>query len=309
LSRELNDDFDEDDLPSGSLDLEKGSGQVGAGATSTYGNDGIDFDDDLYGSDDAGANKALELDLPNAPPSAARRAPAPAPQAPPRGPMDVPDLAFDAAPQRARSGQHPAAAPPPPRSSGSLPAVRTSGTHPAAGQSGQHPAAGAIPPAPPSSSHGVSVGHAPAAPAGAAGEEGHHGFAPPAPSSASGLQDPSGPQSGPTGPTGLTAPMAPMAPLAKPTGAAMIAKYPAPPTKIAQAPMYTVRVILRQLELRTDLESLRRRRSPDVPLYEAALRAYDTRTFRLGMAINCAALAIATFVFFLPVMLRFLRAD
>jgi hypothetical protein len=289
LSRELNDDFDENDLPSGSLDLEKGSGQVGAGAPSTYGTDGIDFDDDLYGNDDAGANKALELDLPNAPPGAAP---------PPGSPMDVPDLAFDAAPQRGRSGHHPAPAAPPPRSSGSLQAVRTSGTHPGTGQSGHHPAAGGIPSAPPSSSRGVSGGQASPPP----GEEGHHGFAPPAPSSASGLDDPSGPHSAPT------AAMPPMGP-PKPTAAAVIAKYPAPPTKITQAPIYTVRVILRQLELRTDLESLRRRRSPDVPLYEAALRAYDTKTFRLGMAINCAVLAIATFIFFLPVMIRFIRAD
>jgi hypothetical protein len=303
LSRELNDDFDEDDLPSGSLDLEKGSGQVGAGVPSTYGNDGIDFDDDLYGSDDAGANKALELDLPNAPHAAPRTSGSPG--APPGGPMDVPDLAFDATPQRGRSGQHPAAAPPPPRSSGSLPAVRTSGAHPAAGQSGQHPAAGGIPSAPPSSSRGASGAHAPAAPP---GDEGHHGFAPPAPSSASGLDDPSGPHSAPLPPSAQSAQMAPPPP-ARPTAAAVIAKYPYPPTKITQAPMYTVRVILRQLELRTDLESLRRRRSPDVPLYEAALRAYDTRTFRLGMAINCAVLAIATFVFFLPVMIRFIRAD
>jgi hypothetical protein len=68
-----------------------------------------------------------------------------------------------------------------------------------------------------------------------------------------------------------------------------------------------VRVLLRQLDLRTDLESLRRRRSPDVPLYEAALRAYEPKTFRLGMAITCAALAVATFIFFLPVILRFTR--
>jgi len=40
------------------------------------------------------------------------------------------------------------------------------------------------------------------------------------------------------------------------------------PLVFAHAPMYAVRVVLRQLELRTDLESLRRRRSPDVPLYE-----------------------------------------
>ena len=148
----------------------------------------------------------------------------------------------------------------------------------------------------------MSGAHAPAAPP---GDEGHHGFAPPAPSSASGLDDPSGPHSAPIAQSGQMAPPPP----AKPTAAAVIAKYPYPPTKIAQAPMYTVRVILRQLELRTDLESLRRRRSPDVPLYEAALRAYDTKTFRLGMAINCAVLAIATFIFFLPVMIRFIRAD
>jgi hypothetical protein len=66
-------------------------------------------------------------------------------------------------------------------------------------------------------------------------------------------------------------------------------------------------VVLRQLELRTDLESLRRRRSPDVPLYEAALKAYEPKTFRLGMAINCAALALATFIFFLRVIIRFVR--
>ncbi|MDB5217100.1 MAG: hypothetical protein JWO86_5027 [Myxococcaceae bacterium] len=316
MSRTLNDDFDDDDLPSGSLDLEKGSGQVGGGAPSTYGNDGIDFDDDLYGSDDPGANKALELDLPHAPakpsgaPSASMsRAPAASSKAPGSmgsmgsigsmaGPMDVPDLAFDAAPQRQ--------APPPPRSSGSLPAVRTSGMHPAAGQSGQHPAAGGIPSAPPSSSRNVSGTHAPfASPAAPPSEGGHHGFAPPAPSSSSGLEDPSS-ERGPH-----SAPMAQMAPLPppKPTAAAVIAKYPDAPSKITQAPMYAVRVVLRQLELRTDLESLRRRRSPDVPLYEAALRAYDTKTFRLGMAINCAALVVATFIFFLPVMIRFIRAD
>ena len=71
--------------------------------------------------------------------------------------------------------------------------------------------------------------------------------------------------------------------------------------------MYAIRVVMRQFELRTDLESLRRRRSPDVPLYEAALRAYDVKTFRLGMAINFAALTVATFIFFLPVILRFMR--
>ena len=99
----------------------------------------------------------------------------------------------------------------------------------------------------------------------------------------------------------------PPEPPAKPTPAAVIAKYPVPPQSIANAPMYALRVVMRQFELRTDLESLRRRRSPDVPLYEAALRAYDVKTFRLGMAINFAALTVAMFIFFLPVILRFMR--
>jgi len=99
------------------------------------------------------------------------------------------------------------------------------------------------------------------------------------------------------------------APPARPTAAAVIAKYPAAPAKVWQAPKYAIQILLRQFELRSELESLRRRRSPDVPLYEAALQAYDPKTFRLGMTLNAAILAIATFVFFLPVILRFMRAD
>jgi hypothetical protein len=98
-------------------------------------------------------------------------------------------------------------------------------------------------------------------------------------------------------------------PPAPPSAAAVIAKYPAPPAKVIHAPMYAVRVFMRQLELRTNLDSLRRRRSPDVPLYEAALKAYDAKTFRLGVAINCAVFTVATVIFFLPVILRFVRAD
>jgi hypothetical protein len=293
LSRTLNDDFDEDDLPSGSLDLEKGGGQVGTGAASSYsGGDGIDFDDELDG-DEAGGGGALELDLPHQ----QQRAATPPTPGPPAGApsRDVPDLVLNAPTAQAKGGSSHGMqqAPPAARSSGSPDAVRTSGMHPAAGQSGQHPAA---PPPPSSSGRALQTMHAPDA---APSEGGHHGFAPPAPSSSRGVEDPSGPQSVPQ----------PPAPPAKPTAAAVIAKYPSPPTKIGQAPMYAVRVILRQLELRTDLESLRRRRSPDVALYEAALRAYDKKTFRLGMAINCAALTVATFVFFLPVIIRFVRAD
>lgn len=94
-----------------------------------------------------------------------------------------------------------------------------------------------------------------------------------------------------------------------PDPAALIARFPPPPAKVWETPGYAVKVLWRQLELRQDLASLRRRRSPDVALYERALTTYDSKTFAVGLAITCAGLAIASFVFFLPVILRFLRAD
>lgn len=90
--------------------------------------------------------------------------------------------------------------------------------------------------------------------------------------------------------------------------AAAIAKYPPPPGKAWHAPVYACKVLWRQLELRQDLESLRRRRSPDVPLYERALQAHDKRSFAIGLAVVCAALAITTVLFFMPVILRFATA-
>jgi len=88
----------------------------------------------------------------------------------------------------------------------------------------------------------------------------------------------------------------------------LIARYPTPPDKIWEAPVYAIRVMLRQLELRQDLASLKKKRSPDVPLYERALRTHDAKTLMVGLAITGAALFVLTFMFFLPVMLRFLRA-
>ncbi len=87
----------------------------------------------------------------------------------------------------------------------------------------------------------------------------------------------------------------------------MIARFPTPPQKVWEAPLYTMKVLWRQLELRQDLASLRKKRSPDVPLYERARKMHDPRTFALGLALTCACLALAGFLFFLPVILRFLR--
>jgi hypothetical protein len=278
LSRELNDDFDEDDLPAGNLDLDTGSSaQVGTGVKADQGGgDGIDFDDDL--ADDSGHGGPLELDMPTsggAPSGHGMSSP------PKGGPAKVTMAAGSGVPDLAMPSKAP------PRSSGSLPAARPSGQQQAV----------KVPPPPPAS-------------------EGHNGFAPPPPSSSSTMapeprssgQLPASHGNGAEDSAPQLAPEPPPPP-AKPTSAALIAKYPVPPRSIANAPVYAIRVVMRQFELRTDLESLRRRRSPDVPLYEAALRAYDARTFRLGMAITCAALLLATVLFFMPVILRFARAD
>jgi len=92
-----------------------------------------------------------------------------------------------------------------------------------------------------------------------------------------------------------------------PNAAAMIARYPAPPSKLWESPIYAMKVLWRQMELRQDIASLKKKRSPDVALYERALKTHDAKTFAVGLAITCATLAIASFVFFLPVILRFMR--
>lgn len=89
--------------------------------------------------------------------------------------------------------------------------------------------------------------------------------------------------------------------------AAIIAGYPPPPSEAWRAPVYALHVIRRQLELRQDLAALRRRRSPDVALYERALGVHDARTFARGLALACAGLALATFLVFLPVIVRMFR--
>jgi hypothetical protein len=172
-----------------------------------------------------------------------------------------------------------------PQSKPSLPA-KISGAHPSASISGSQPAAIRTGPtsspnlsAPPSS-----------------------GDIPPAPLSEPGT---SGPASSP----GQVAAMPPPAPPKEvDTAAAMVAKYPDAPAKVWQTPVYAVKVLLRQFELRQDLESLRRKRSPDVGLYERALAAHDKKQFVIGLAIVCTALAVATVLFFMPVILRFANA-
>lgn len=58
-----------------------------------------------------------------------------------------------------------------------------------------------------------------------------------------------------------------------------------PPTSIFGAPSYALRVILRRRALRRDLERARRRKSADVGLYEASLRAADDGAIRSGLIL------------------------
>lgn len=68
-----------------------------------------------------------------------------------------------------------------------------------------------------------------------------------------------------------------------------------PPDSPWAAPGYALRVLSRRKTLMRELAIARRRRSPDVAVYEAALRTADERAVRLGLAI---ASAVCGLVFF-----------
>ena len=94
-----------------------------------------------------------------------------------------------------------------------------------------------------------------------------------------------------------------------PDAAVMIARYPAPPEAWWKTPGYAMRVLYRQFELRQDIDALKKKRSPDVPLYERALKVHDGTKFLTGMAISFALFMVATTLFFLPVIKRFAFSD
>lgn len=100
-----------------------------------------------------------------------------------------------------------------------------------------------------------------------------------------------------------------MAPGGPPDAAMMIAKYPPPPQVWWKTPGYAMRVLLRQFELRQDIDALKKKRSPDVPLYERALKMHDGGKFITGMAISFAIFMVATTLFFMPVIKRFAFPD
>jgi len=100
-------------------------------------------------------------------------------------------------------------------------------------------------------------------------------------------------------------PEPPPPPSAHDLAAVKIANFPPAPEKVWQAPKYALQVLYRQFELRQDLESLRRKRSPDVGLYERALKSHDPKMYKTGLAITGVAIFVATLLFFMPVIKRF----
>jgi hypothetical protein len=142
----------------------------------------------------------------------------------------------------------------------------------------------------------------PAAPPPAAHGSGDMPAAPPAAASSSSRFAVSAPDSSPDM---ASAPEPPPPPSATDQAAVRIANYPPTPSKLWQAPKYALQVLYRQFELKQDLESLRRKRSPDVGLYERALRTHDPRMYKTGLLITGITLFFATILFFMPVIKRF----
>jgi hypothetical protein len=71
-----------------------------------------------------------------------------------------------------------------------------------------------------------------------------------------------------------------------------------PPASIFGSPTYALRVILRRRSLRDDLERARRRKSPDVGLYEASLRAADDGAVRSGVILMSVVTALVMMLVF-----------
>jgi hypothetical protein len=283
--RALDDGWGDDgsDALSGGLDLSRGGSMaagVGASGPSAYSGGGLSLgdDDDPFADDAAGGS--LELDIPSHHTAQSTRSmPAgsnPSGQPPPGGQQQHHQ-------QHQAGGGVPDLVMPPPRSSNSL-------------------GVGPVPPPPPSSQPSFSGPPSSqpqvSAPPVFGQQQSQPQFDQPPPSQ---------PHVAPQQPQQHEPPQPPRPP-PPPDPAAMIARFPTPPQKIWEAPIYAIRVCLRQLELRQDLASLRKKRSPDVALYERALRTHDEKTFMVGLAITGAAIFVASFIFFLPVILRFLRA-
>jgi len=89
--------------------------------------------------------------------------------------------------------------------------------------------------------------------------------------------------------------------------AARLAGYGPPPKQFWETPMYAFRVLMRQRELKAEAADALAARSPQAPLYQAALHAHDQKAVTTGIALVVGVFFTLTLVFFSPVIVRFVR--
>lgn len=119
---------------------------------------------------------------------------------------------------------------------------------------------------------------------------------------------PSGTMAAAPVPAAPAAPAAPV-PAAPPPDdpAARLAGHGPAPAHFWQTPIYAFRVLMRLRELKGELEAARSSRSNRTPLYEAALHAHDQKAVTTGLAISAGVFLLLTVLFFMPVIVRFVR--
>lgn len=89
--------------------------------------------------------------------------------------------------------------------------------------------------------------------------------------------------------------------------ARLLAGFGATPRGPVEVAAYAFRVHRRLKELRQEREIARQRKPHEVPLYDAALKAYDERAYAGGLAILGSMGVFALLLFLLPLVLRVLR--
>ncbi len=89
--------------------------------------------------------------------------------------------------------------------------------------------------------------------------------------------------------------------------AARLAGHGPPPKHFWETPIYAFRVLMRLRELKGELEAARSSRSNRTPLYEAALHAHDQKAVTTGLALSAGVFLLLTVLFFMPVIVRFVR--
>lgn len=88
----------------------------------------------------------------------------------------------------------------------------------------------------------------------------------------------------------------------------LLAAFGPSPRGPIEAVKYTMRVYTRLGEIREEREIARKKKPHEVPLYDAALKAYDENGFTLGLAVMGTVVVLALSAFLMPIVVRVVRA-